>query len=107
MITFDDSFLEEVGLKELPADDRSAFLKHAREVLEMRLGESLSKGLADDLLTEFFSHVQQGRPEKALAWLRRNVPGYSRIVQDEIARLKAEIKADAPRILEHARKNSA
>ena len=106
MITFDDSFLEEVGLKDLPADDRPAFLKHAREVLEVRLGESLSKGLSDDLLAEFFSHVQQDQPEQALAWLRKNVPGYSRIVQDEMTRLKAEIKVDAPRILEHARKNS-
>ena len=106
MIVFDDSFLEDVGLKELPPDERPAFLKYAREVLEVRLGESLGKGLSDDLLAEFFSYVQQSKPEEALAWLRRNVPNYSRIVKDEVARLKAEIATDASRI-KHARKDSA
>ena len=98
----DDRFLEEVGLKDLPDSERPAMLRHIREVLELRLGQSLSKDMPDALLAEFFTHIKQGKSEQALVWLRQNIPNYSQILKAELSSLKKEIKVNAPQILKQS-----
>ena len=50
---FDDEFLAEVGLSNLPPEQKEPFLKQAREELELRVGEKMSRGLSDAQITEF------------------------------------------------------
>ena len=50
---FDDDFLAEVGLSNLPADQKEAFLAHAKEELEMRVGTKMSEGLSPEQIAEF------------------------------------------------------
>ena len=107
MFSLDDKFLEEVGLRDLPAEERPALLQFVRQLLEERLGETLSKGLPNDLLMEFLAHAQAGRRDRAFEWLRQHVPGYPQAAKLEIAKLKSEIKAAAPEILRRASETKA
>jgi len=50
---FDDDFLSEVGLSNLPQDQKESFLKQAKEELELRVGEKMSQGLSDAQIEEF------------------------------------------------------
>ena len=50
---FDDDFLAEVGLSSLLADQKEAFLAHAKEELEMRVGTKMSEGLSQEQVAEF------------------------------------------------------
>ncbi len=97
----DYAFLEEVGLKDLPEDEWLVMLEYIQEVLEVRVGRSLAKGLPDELLEEFYSHARQNRSKEALAWIRKNVPNYSEVVRSEMTKLKQEIKSSAKQILEN------
>lgn len=50
---FDDNFLSEVGLSDLPQEQKQAFLKQAQEELELRVGDKMSQGLTDAQIAEF------------------------------------------------------
>lgn len=50
---FDDNFLNEVGLSELPEDQKQDFLAQTKEELEARVGSKMSQGLTDAQMTEF------------------------------------------------------
>lgn len=50
---FDDDFLSEVGLSNLPQEQKESFLKQAKEELELRVGEKMSQGLSDAQIEEF------------------------------------------------------
>lgn len=50
---FDDEFLSEVGLSNLPPEQKEAFLKQVQEELELRVGEKMSRGLSDAQIEEF------------------------------------------------------
>lgn len=52
-MNFDDNFLKEVGLSELPAEQKDAFLKHTQEELELRVGTKMSENLSDAQIAEF------------------------------------------------------
>lgn len=49
----DESFLNEVGLSEMPEEQKSAFLAHTQDELEMRVGEKMSEGLSAEQMEEF------------------------------------------------------
>ena len=53
MYKFDDNFLESVGLANIPAEQKDAFLQYAQDQLEARIGEKMSEGLSDEQLDEF------------------------------------------------------
>ena len=50
---FDESFLDEVGLSSLPEDQKQPFLNYAKEQLELRVGEEMSKNLTPAQIEEF------------------------------------------------------
>ena len=50
---FDDNFLNEVGLSELPEDQKQDFLAQTKEELEARVGNKMSQGLTDAQISEF------------------------------------------------------
>jgi hypothetical protein len=53
MYKFDDRFLEEVGLANLPAEQKQSFLDYAQDQLEVRIGEKMSEGMTEDQIVEF------------------------------------------------------
>jgi hypothetical protein len=104
MIKLDDNFLKELGLAELPKDEKHKMLKHIYETLEMRVGVKLASGMTDAQLDEFESYVNSNDEAGALKWLETNFPDYKKVVEEELGKLKNEIKQAAPQILEETKK---
>jgi len=75
MFKLDDEFLQELGLDQLPEDQKQAFLEHIYSQLELRVGTRLSDGLSDDQLSEFESFIDRD-DEKVRNWIAANVPEY-------------------------------
>jgi hypothetical protein len=75
MFQLDDKFLQELGLDQLPEDQKQAFKEHIYSELELRVGTRLSDGLTEAQLTEFESFVDRD-DEKVYAWISTNVPDY-------------------------------
>ncbi len=75
MFQLDDKFLQDVGLGDLPDDQKKAFLDHFREQLELRVGTRLSEGLSDAQLAEFESFIDRNTV-KVDEWLNANMPDY-------------------------------
>ena len=89
MFQLDDKFLQDVGLGDLPEDQKKLFLDHIREQLELRVGTRLSEGLSDAQLEEFESFIDR-KDDRVNAWLAANVPNYE---EDTIYQ---QLKAGAP-----------
>ncbi len=91
MFQLDDKFLEDIGLGDLPDDQKRAFLQHIYEELELRVGTRLSDGLSDQQLEEFEKIIDrdQGVIE---AWLVEHVQDYA---NDEVfQRMQAALKLE-------------
>ena len=89
MFQLDDKFLQDVGLGDLPDDQKQAFLAYFREQLELRVGTRLSEGLSDAQLDEFESFIDRDE-DKVNTWLAANVPNYT---EDEVWQ---QLKGGAP-----------
>lgn len=100
MFQLDDNLLKELGLGDLPADEKNKMLAHIYETLELRVGMRLAEQMSDEQLDEFESFIDRNDEAGALKWLETNFPDYKKVVADELEKLKSEIKAQAPQILE-------
>lgn len=89
MFQLNDDFLKEVGLGDLPEEQKQAFLSYFREQLELRVGTKLSDGLSEAQLDEFESFIDRDEA-KVQAWLAANVPNYQ---EDETYQ---QLKSNAP-----------
>lgn len=102
-IKLDQGFLDEAGLSALPAIEKLAMLAYVRQTLETRVGEKLAAGVSDGLLQEFYGYARRNQPDKALAWIKEHAPDYSRVVREELLKLRLEVKLNAETILKHSR----
>lgn len=93
----DDVFMKEVGLNEMPDGERQAFMDHAEEELEVRVGHAVSQELSAQQLKDF-EEIEEGG--QAAAWLKINVPNFREIVQTVVQSFKNELIAERTRILE-------
>ena len=75
MFQLDDKFLADIGLGDLPEDQRKPFLQHIYDELELRVGTRLSEGMSDAQLEEFESIIDH-KEERVVQWLERNAPNY-------------------------------
>ena len=91
MFQLDDKFLADIGLNELPDEQKQAFLQHIYEELELRVGTKLSEGLSDDQLEEFESIIDR-KDEVIVAWLNQHAPDYHN--DDAFARIQQATQAD-------------
>ncbi len=89
MFQIDDTFLQDVGLGQLPEDQKQAFKEHIYSQLELRVGTRLSDGLTDVQLAEFESFVDRDAA-KVQGWITAHIPGY---VNDQSYQ---QLKANAP-----------
>ncbi|NLA43178.1 hypothetical protein GX865_03460 [Candidatus Saccharibacteria bacterium] len=79
MFKLDDKFLQEIGLGDLPEDQKQAFLEQVYSSLEERVGVRLSEGLTDAQFEEFEGIIDRD-PAKVAGWLGTYVPNFQ---QDE------------------------
>jgi hypothetical protein len=76
MFQLDDSFLQDLGLGDMPDDQKKAFLQHIYQELELRVGTKLAEGLSDAQLAEFESIIERDE-QKTKDWLNENLTGYT------------------------------
>ncbi len=93
MFQLDDKFLQSVGLGDLPADQKQAFLQHTYETLEERVGTRLAESLSEAQLEEFEGFATHNE-EKINAWLAEHVPGYAE--EEDYKRLAASAPENVP-----------
>ena len=103
MFQLDDNLLRELGLGDLPAEEKNKMLAHIYETLDLRVGMTLAEKMTDAQLDEFEGYIDRNDEEGALKWLESNFPNYKDTVADELNKLKEEIKAQAPAIIEAAK----
>jgi predicted RNA-binding Zn ribbon-like protein len=99
MFRLDDELLKELGLIDLPPEEKKNMFNHIYETLEMRVGTRLANQMTEEQLTEFESYIDKNDEAGALKWLETNFPDYKQVVANELEKLKAEIKQVAPQIL--------
>jgi hypothetical protein len=99
MIKLDDNLLVELGLSGLPKEEKTAFLKHMYETLEMRVGTKLAEKMSDAQMTEFELFINSNDEQGAFHWLEANFPNYKDVVAAEFETLKVEVKPLAAQIL--------
>ena len=100
MFQLDDNLLQELGLGGLSAVEKNKMLAHIYETLELRVGMKLAEQMTDAQLDEFEAFIDKNDEAGALHWLETNFPDYKKVVADELEKLKTEIKAQAPAIMD-------
>ena len=75
MFQLDDQFLNDVGLGNLPEEQKKPFLQHTYDQLEYKVGISLSEGMSDAQLEEFESIIDR-KEDVIVTWLQAHVPNY-------------------------------
>ena len=80
MFQLDDKFLADIGLADLPDDQKQPFLRHIYEELELRVGTRLSDGLSDTQLEEFEKIIDRDMA-MVYGWIAQYVPNF---IEDEI-----------------------
>lgn len=100
MFQLDDNLLRELGLGDLPPAEKNKMLAHIYETLELRVGMRLAEQMSDAQLDEFEGFIDRNDEPGALKWLETNFPDYKKVVADELEKLKGEIRAQAPQIVE-------
>ena len=76
MFQLDDQFLSDIGLSELPEDQRKPFLQHVYDQLEYRVGIRLSEGMSDAQLEEFEAIIDKN-PDVIEAWVGQYAPDFA------------------------------
>ncbi len=80
MFQLDDKFLADIGLNDLPEDQKQPFLQHIYEELELRVGTRLSDGLSDAQLEQFEKIIDRDQATID-EWIQQFVPNY---VEDQV-----------------------
>ncbi|PID31179.1 hypothetical protein CSA80_03975 [Candidatus Saccharibacteria bacterium] len=105
MLKLDNNLLAELGLGDLPEDQKKAMLQHIYETLERNVGIQLANQMSDKQLEEFERFIEAGGDQdqaQALRWLETNLPNYKQVVNEVFEALKTEIKSMAPQLLASA-----
>lgn len=76
MFQLDDQFLADIGLNDLPEEQKKPFLQHIYEELELRVGTRLSDGLTEAQLEEFEKIIDRDQATIE-SWLAAHVPQYA------------------------------
>ncbi len=76
MFQLDDQFLADIGLTDLPDEQKKPFLQHVYDQLELRVGKRLSDGMSDAQLEEFEAIIDR-KEDVVDNWVQANAPGYA------------------------------
>ena len=97
MFQLDDNFLKELGLDQLPEEQRKPFLEHIYSELELRVGERLSQGMSDAQLDEFANIIDKV-PGAVDAFLDKHAPNYTEEPMFQRLVQATGVAADDPRL---------
>lgn len=92
----DEEFMREVGLAEMPEEEKRAFMEHAEEELEVRVGQGVGADLTNEQMDEF---EQIAGTEAATQWLEQNAPNFRETVARVFQSFKDELKRERDSIL--------
>ena len=98
MFRLDDQFLKDIGLDQLPEDQKKPFLQHIYSELELRVGTRLSDGLSDAQLEEFEQIIDR-KEDKIHEWLANHAPQYSQEAAFGKLMEATKLPADDPRLI--------
>lgn len=76
MFQLDDQFLADIGLADLPEEQKKPFLQHIYDQLEYRVGVRLSEGMSDAQLEEFEAIIDR-KEDVISGWIQNHAPGYA------------------------------
>lgn len=76
MFQLDDKFLTDIGLADLPEEQKKPFLQHLYDQLEYRVGMRLSEGMSDEQLEQFEAIIDK-KPDVVDAWVQQYTPAYT------------------------------
>jgi len=93
----DDNFLKELGLDQMPEEQRKPFLEHIYSELELRVGERLSQGMSDAQLDEFANIIDKV-PGAVDAFLDKHAPNYTEEPMFQRLVQATGVSADDPRL---------
>ncbi|HOR23491.1 hypothetical protein KBB76_01375 [Candidatus Saccharibacteria bacterium] len=105
MLKLDNKFLDELGLSELPSDEKKKMLAHIYETLELRVGTKLAERMTDAQLDEFEKLAEANDEQASLQWLEANAPNYREVVMSQLEALKEEIRETAPQIIKASKES--
>lgn len=100
MIKLDITVLDEVGLGDLPEEEKKKLFETFVETLELNVGTVLSEKMTDQQLEDFMKLVNANQQEEAKNWLEANAPNYKEVVAQELEKLKSDMKTNAQAIRE-------
>ncbi len=92
----DDQFMNEVGLADMPEAEKQAFMQHAEEELEVRVGQALGMNLTDAQLMEF---EEIDDLDQAADWLSANAPNFREVAEQVYTAFKQELTQERQNIL--------
>lgn len=97
----DEAFLEELGLAGLSTDKKNVLVQQLLETLQLRIGTRLSEDLTDEQLDDFERTVGGSDDASATAetWLKQNNPHYAVIVDEEVAKLKDDLRINLSAVM--------
>jgi len=75
MFQLDDQFLQDIGLADLPEEQKKPFLQHVYDQLEYRVGVRLSEGMSDAQLEEFEAIIDR-KQDIVDAWVAQYTPEF-------------------------------
>ncbi len=75
MFQLDNNFLKDIGLENMPDEQKKPFLQHIYSELELRVGTQLSDDMSDAQLDEFEKIIDHNDNEIS-GWLAKNSPNY-------------------------------
>ena len=97
MFQLDDNFLKELGLDQMPEEQRKPFLEPIYSELELRVGERLSQGMSDAQLDEFANIIDKV-PGAVDAFLGKHAPNYTEEPMFQRLVQATGVAADDPRL---------
>jgi hypothetical protein len=76
MFKLDEEFLAQLGLGDMPQEQKQAFLQHIYSELEIRVGEKLTEDMNEAQLDEF-GHFVDKDEQGMRNWFAANLPDYA------------------------------
>jgi hypothetical protein len=76
MFKLDEEFLAQLGLGDMPQEQKQAFLQHIYSELEIRVGEKLTEKMTEAQLDEFGYFVDKNE-QSIRDWFKTNLPDFA------------------------------
>lgn len=107
-VQLDDTFFNDLGLGNASHEKKQALMQNILETLELRVSTRLAEDLSDEQLDEFESispkpedsnEVVEQKQQTTLNWLKSTNPNYENTIEEELNKLKNELRSSLDAIM--------